>query len=188
MLADGGRVTQETRHFHEGDGSTSPGRSKEEAQDYRYFAEPDLVPVAPSAEWIEELRATLPEPPAERRRRLAEEWDIDARTMADVAETQAMVDAGELTDKLARAVFDGVIAGEGRPVEVVAGRGLKVVSDEGALNATVEDVIAANPEVAQKIRGGKHQAVGALIGQVMKAMRGQADAARVRELLMEKLT
>ena len=99
-----------------------------------------------------------------------------------------MVDAGELTDKLARAVFDGVIAGEGRPVEVVAGRGLKVVSDEGALNATVEDVIAANPEVAQKIRGGKHQAVGALIGQVMKAMRGQADAARVRELLMEKLT
>ena len=239
ILADGGRVTQETRHFHEGDGSTSPGRSKEEAQDYRYFAEPDLVPVAPSAEWIEELRATLPEPPAERRRRLAEEWDIDARTMAavvaagaldlieatvaagtspqsarkwwlselarraneagveldalgvtptDVAETQAMVDAGELTDKLARAVFDGVIAGEGRPVEVVAGRGLRVVSDDGALNATVEDVIAANPEVAQKIRGGKHQAVGALIGQVMKAMRGQADAARVRELLMEKLT
>ena len=238
ILAEGGRVTQETRHFHEGDGSTSPGRSKEEAQDYRYFAEPDLVPVAPSAEWIEELRATLPEPPAERRRRLAEEWGIDARAMAavvaagaldlieatvaagtspqsarkwwlselarraneagveldalgvtpaDVAETQAMVDAGELTDKLARAVFDGVIAGEGRPGDVVSTRGLRVVSDDGALNAAIEDVIAANPDVVQKIRGGKHQAVGALIGQVMKAMKGQADAARVRELFMQKL-
>jgi aspartyl/glutamyl-tRNA(asn/gln) amidotransferase subunit B len=239
ILSDGGRVVQETRHFHEADGSTSPGRSKEEAQDYRYFAEPDLVPVAPSPEWIEELRATLPEPPAERRRRLSAEWDVDARTMAsvvaagaldlieatvaagaspqsarkwwlselarraneagceldalgvtpaDVAETQAMVDAGELTDKLARAVFDGVIAGEGRPSDVVAERGLKVVSDDGALNTAVEEVIAVNPDVAQKIRDGKHQAVGALIGQVMKTMKGRADAARVRELLMDHLT
>lgn len=239
ILADGGRVTQETRHFHEADGSTSPGRSKEEAQDYRYFAEPDLVPVAPSPEWIEELRATLPEPPAQRRKRLIVEWDIDERTMAaivaagaldlieatvaagascqaarkwwlselarraneagveledlgvspaDVAETQAMVDAGELTDKLARAVFDGVIAGEGSPAEVVAGRGLKVVSDDGALIAAIEVAIAANPDVAEKIRGGKVQAAGAIIGQVMKAMRGQADAARVRELLLERLS
>ena len=130
--------------------------------------------------WLSEL--------ARRANEAGVELEAPGVTPADVAETQAMVDAGELTDKLARAVFDGVIAGEGRPVEVVAGRGLKVVSDDGALNATVEDVIAANPEVAQKIRGGKHQAVGALIGQVMKAMRGQADAARVRELLMEKLT
>ncbi len=239
ILAAGGRVKQETRHFHEGDGSTSPGRSKEEAQDYRYFAEPDLVPVAPSPEWIKELRATLPEPPVERRRRLASEWEIDATTMnaivaagaldlieatvaagaspqaarkwwlselarraneagceleslgvtpRAVAQTQAMVDAGELTDKLARAVFDGVIAGEGEPTEVVAGRGLRIVSDDGALTAAVDEVIAGNPDIAEKIRGGKHQAVGALIGQVMKAMRGQADAARVRELILFRLT
>ena len=239
ILAAGGRVKQETRHFHEGDGSTSPGRSKEEAQDYRYFAEPDLVPVAPGPEWIEELRATLPEPPAERRRRLASEWEIDATTMnaivaagaldlieatvaagaspqaarkwwlselarraneagceleslgvtpQAVVQVQAMVDAGELTDKLARAVFDGVIAGEGEPTEVVAGRGLRIVSDDGALTAAVDEVIAGNPDIAEKIRGGKHQAVGALIGQVMKAMRGQADAARVRELILFRLT
>ncbi|RRD49861.1 Asp-tRNA(Asn)/Glu-tRNA(Gln) amidotransferase subunit GatB [Arachnia propionica] len=238
ILASGGSVIQETRHFHEADGSTSPGRSKEEAQDYRYFAEPDLVPIAPSAEWIEELRATLPEPPAQRRRRLAQEWEVDDRTMqaivaagaldlieatvaagaspqasrkwwmselarranesgveleelgvspADVAATQALVDAGELTDKLARAVFDGVIAGEGSPAEVVARRGLKVVSDEGALTAAVDEAIAANPDIVAKIRGGKVAAAGAIIGQVMKAMRGQADAARVRELLLERV-
>ncbi|MDO5093694.1 MAG: Asp-tRNA(Asn)/Glu-tRNA(Gln) amidotransferase subunit GatB [Propionibacteriaceae bacterium] len=239
IIRDGGRVMQETRHFHEADGSTSPGRSKEEAEDYRYFAEPDLVPVAPSAEWIEELRATLPEPPAARRKRLAAAWQVDAKTMEAivaagalelieatvtagtspqaarkwwlselarraneagvelealgvspqaVAETQAMVDAGKLTDKLARSVFDGVIAGEGTPGEVVERRGLKVVSDDGALTAAVDDVIAANPDIAQKIRDGKVAAAGALIGQVMKAMRGQADAARVRELLLAKLT
>lgn len=238
ILASGGSVIQETRHFHEADGSTSPGRSKEEAQDYRYFAEPDLVPIAPSAEWIEELRATLPEPPAQRRRRLAQEWQVDDRTMqaivaagaldlieatvaagaspqasrkwwmselarranesgveleelgvspADVAATQALVDAGELTDKLARVVFDGVIAGEGSPAEVVARRGLKVVSDEGALTAAVDEAIAANPDIVAKIRGGKVAAAGAIIGQVMKAMRGQADAARVRELLLERV-
>ena len=239
ILAAGGVVTQETRHFHEADGSTSPGRSKEEAQDYRYFAEPDLVPVAPAPEWIEELQATLPEPPPQRRKRLALEWGVDERTMAaivaagaldlieatvaagtssqaarkwwlselarraneagveleelgvspaDVAATQALVDAGKLTDKLARAVFDGVIAGEGSPAEVVAARGLTVVSDEGALNAAIDEAIEANPDVAQKIRDGKVQAAGAIIGQVMKAMRGQADAARVRELLLARLS
>ena len=107
---------------------------------------------------------------------------------ADVAATQALVDAGKLTDKLARAVFDGVIAGEGSPAEVVAARGLTVVSDEGALNAAIDEAIEANPDVAQKIRDGKVQAAGAIIGQVMKAMRGQADAARVRELLLARLS
>lgn len=238
-LQRGEKVVQETRHFDEGTGTTSSGRSKEEAEDYRYFAEPDLVPVAPSHEWIEKLRATLPEPPSERRRRLMEQWQIDEVTMTaiqaagatnlieatvaagassqaarkwwmsdlarraneagieldalavtpqQVAETQAMVDAGELTDKLARQVFDGVLAGEGTPAEVVASRGLKVVSDDGALSAAVDDAIGANPDVADKIRAGKHQAAGALIGQVMKAMRGQADAAKVRDLIMSKLS
>ncbi|QXT64097.1 Asp-tRNA(Asn)/Glu-tRNA(Gln) amidotransferase subunit GatB [Tessaracoccus palaemonis] len=238
ILDDGGRIKQETRHFHEADGTTSPGRSKEEAEDYRYFAEPDLMPIAPSAEWVEELRATLPEPPAERRRRLQAAWgfsdidfgaivnsgaltlveetvaagatpaaarkwwvtelarraneagvEIDALdiTPAQVAGVQALVDEGRVNDKLARQVIDGVLAGEGEPAEVVEKRGLAVVSDTGALSAAVDDVIAKNPDVAAKIRDGKVAAAGALIGQVMKAMRGQADAARVRELILEKL-
>ena len=195
--------------------------------------------MAASPEWIEELRATLPEPPAQRRARLQEAWgfsDIDfagivgagaldlvdatvaagatpaaarkwwvsdlARraneagveldavgiTPAQVAAVQELVDEGRINDKLARQVIDGVIAGEGEPAEVVDARGLGVVSDEGALAAAVDDAIAANPDVADKIRGGKVQAAGALIGQVMKAMRGQADAAKVRELILEKLT
>jgi aspartyl-tRNA(Asn)/glutamyl-tRNA(Gln) amidotransferase subunit B len=98
------------------------------------------------------------------------------------------VDAGTINDKLARQVFDGVIAGEGTPAEVVAAHGLAVVSDDGALGEAVDAAIAANPDVATKIRDGKVQAAGALIGAVMKAMRGQADAARVRELILEKLS
>lgn len=239
ILADGGRVHQETRHWHE-EGYTSPGRSKEQAEDYRYFPEPDLVPVAPSSEWVEQLRGTLPEPPAERRARLKEAWgftDLEMRdvngtagsidlidatvgagaspasarkwwlgelarraneagveladvgvTPAQVAEVQALVDAGTVNDKLAREVFDGLLAGEGTASEVVEGRGLAVVSDDGALGAAVDAVIAANPDVADKIRDGKVQAAGALIGQVMKQMQGKADAARVRELILEKLT
>ena len=238
LLSAGGSVTQETRHWNE-QGWTSPGRSKEQAEDYRYFPEPDLVPVAPSAAWIEELRATLPEPPAQRRARLQTQWgftDLEMRdvvgtsgsldlidatvgagasassarkwwlgelarranetdaeladlpiTPAQVARVQALVDAGTLTDKLARSVFEGVLAGEGDPDAVVASRGLAVVSDDGALGEAVDAVIAAQPDVADKIRAGKVQASGALIGAVMKAMRGQADAARVRELILERL-
>jgi aspartyl-tRNA(Asn)/glutamyl-tRNA(Gln) amidotransferase subunit B len=105
-----------------------------------------------------------------------------------VAAVQALVDGGTINDKLAREVFDGVIAGEGSPEQVVQQRGLAVVSDDGALGAAVDEAIAANPAVADKIRAGKVQAAGALIGSVMKAMRGQADAARVRELILEKLS
>ncbi len=239
VLEAGESVFQETRHFDESSGTTSSGRPKSDADDYRYFAEPDLLPVAASPEWIEELRATLPEPPAQRRARLQEAWgfsDIDfagivgagaldlvdatvaagatpaaarkwwvselARraneagveldavgiTPAQVAAVQELVEEGIINDKLARQVIDGVIAGEGEPAEVVDARGLGVVSDEGALAAAVDDAIAANPDVADKIRGGKVQAAGALIGQVMKAMRGQADAGKVRELILDKLT
>ncbi len=238
VLEDGEAVFQETRHFDEGSGATSSGRPKSDADDYRYFAEPDLLPIAPSPEWVEELRASLPEPPVERRARLQEAWgfsDADFRsivaaealdvveqtvaagaspaaaskwwlselirrandegialedlpiTPAQVAGVQKLVDEGTVNDKLARQVIDGVLAGEGEPAEVVEKRGLVVVSDTGALSAAVDEVIAANPDVAQKIRDGKVQAAGALIGQVMKAMRGQADAAKVRELIMEKL-
>ncbi len=238
ILASGGRVHQETRHWHEDGGYTSPGRSKEQAEDYRYFPEPDLVPVAPSREWVEELRATLPEPPAARRTRLQGEWgftDLEMRdvvngggldlidatvaagcspqsarkwwtteltrraneagveldglaiTPVQVAALQGLVDAGTLNDKLARQVIDGVLAGEGEPAEVVAARGLAVVSDDGALTAAVERAIEANPDIADRIREGKLQAAGALIGAVMKELRGQADAAKVRELILAKL-
>jgi aspartyl-tRNA(Asn)/glutamyl-tRNA(Gln) amidotransferase subunit B len=238
ILDAGRRVVQETRHFHEDSGTTSPGREKSDAEDYRYFPEPDLAPVAPARAWVEALRATLPEPPAERRRRLQADWgfsDLEMRdtvgagaldlvaatveqgsspqsarkwwlsdlarraneqgvelatlaiTPADVARVQALVDEGAINDKLARQVIDGVLAGEGSPDEVVAGRGLAVVSDEDALSAAVDRAIAAHPDVADKIRGGKVAAAGALIGAVMKEMRGQADAARVRELVLRKL-
>ena len=97
------------------------------------------------------------------------------------------MDAGTINDKLARQVIDGVLAGEGGPGDVVEARGLAVGSDDGALTEAVEAAIAANPDVAQRIRDGKVQAAGALIGAVMKAMRGQADAARVRELILARL-
>jgi aspartyl-tRNA(Asn)/glutamyl-tRNA(Gln) amidotransferase subunit B len=238
VLDAGGSIHQETRHFHEDSGVTTPGRSKEQAEDYRYFPEPDLVPVAPEAAWIEELRARLPENPSLRRARLQQAWGIsdfdmaslvnagavdvveatvalgvdqgDARKWwlgelsrlaneagvpvaevgvepAQVVEVVALVAAGTLNDKLAREVFAGVVAGEGAVADVIAGRGLALVSDDGPLLAAIDDAIAANPDVVEKIRGGKVQAAGALIGAVMKATRGQADAGRVRELLLERL-
>ncbi len=94
------------------------------------------------------------------------------------------VTAGELTTKLARQVVDGVLAGEGEPDEVIAARGLAVVSDDSALQRAVDEALAAQPGVADKIRSGKVQAAGAIVGAVMKATRGQADAARVRELVL----
>lgn len=108
-------------------------------------------------------------------------------TPAQVARVAELVASGDLNDKLARQVIEGVLAGEGDPDTVVEKRGLKVVSDEGALSTAVDEAIAANAAVADKIRGGKIAAAGALVGAVMKATRGQADAARVRELILEKL-
>ena len=108
-------------------------------------------------------------------------------TPAHVAELQKLVDDGKLTDKLARQVLEGVIAGEGGPVQVMAARGIEVVSDTGALTKAVDDAIAANPAIADKIRDGKVEAAGVLIGAVMKATRGQADAAAVRELIISRL-
>jgi aspartyl-tRNA(Asn)/glutamyl-tRNA(Gln) amidotransferase subunit B len=237
-LAAGQTVVQETRHFHEDSGITTSGRIKSDAEDYRYFPEPDLVPVAPTAERVEELRASLPEPPAEQRKRLQADWGFTDLEMRDVvnsgalqpildtvaagatpaaarkwwggdlarragaagvelaevgvspgqiAELAALVEAGKINDSLARQVLDGVLAGEGDPGAVVEARGLGVVSDDGALLAAVDAAIAANPDVAQKVRDGKVQAAGALIGAVMKDLRGQADAARVRELVVERL-
>ncbi|MGV0605680.1 Asp-tRNA(Asn)/Glu-tRNA(Gln) amidotransferase subunit GatB [Mycolicibacterium sp. XJ1904] len=234
VLDAGGRITQETRHFHE-DGYTSPGRSKETAEDYRYFPEPDLEPVAPDAEWIERLRATIPELPWLSRRRIQEEWGISDEVMRDlvnigaldlvaatvdqgassdaarawwgnflvqkaneagvelealpitpaqVAAVVKLVDDGKLSNKLARQVVEGVLAGQGEPEQVMKNRGLEVVRDDSALQAAVDEALAANPGIVEKIRGGKVQAAGAIVGAVMKATKGQADAARVRELVL----
>jgi aspartyl-tRNA(Asn)/glutamyl-tRNA(Gln) amidotransferase subunit B len=238
VLDAGGRIVQETRHFHEDTGDTTAGRSKETATDYRYFPEPDLVPLAPDPDWVAELKATLPELPRVHRRRLQERWglsDLDMQsvlnagavepieqtiaagaspagarkwwlgelarranetgvelasvgvTPAQVAALQRLVDDGKLTDKLARTVLEGMLAGEGDPADVMAARGLEVVSDTGALTAAVDEAIAANPEIAAKVRDGKVAAAGALVGAVMKATRGQADAKAVRELILARL-
>ncbi|HRC12290.1 MAG TPA: Asp-tRNA(Asn)/Glu-tRNA(Gln) amidotransferase GatCAB subunit B, partial [Dermatophilaceae bacterium] len=229
---------QETRHWHEDTGVTTSGREKSDAEDYRYFPEPDLVPIAPTPETVEALRATLPEPPVQRRRRLQGEWgfsdlemrdvvnagaveiieatvaagatpagarkwwsgeiarraNLESRELSDmgitpraVAELDGLVQGGRLNDSMARQVLDGVLAGEGNPGAVADARGLALVSDDGALGAAVDAVITANPDLVEKIQAGKVQAAGALIGQVMKAMAGQADAARVRELIMERV-
>lgn len=239
VLDSGEKILQETRHWHEDTGVTTSGRPKSDADDYRYFPEPDLVPVAPTRERVEELRATLPEPPAERRKRLQGDWgfsDLEMRdvlnagavevigetvaagatpaaarkwwmgdlarranaadtavtelgvTPAHIAELDGLVRDGRLNDSMARQVMEGVLAGEGGPTQVADARGLELVQDDGALEAAVDKVIEANPDVADKIRDGKVQAAGALIGQVMKEMRGQADAAKAREIILSKLT
>ncbi|MGY1754281.1 Asp-tRNA(Asn)/Glu-tRNA(Gln) amidotransferase subunit GatB [Blastococcus sp. SYSU D01042] len=238
VLDGGGSVLQETRHFHEDTGSTSPGRSKEEATDYRYFPEPDLVPVAPDEEWVATLLAELPELPAARRSRLSDEWGIsptemawlvnagavelvsatvaagaspaDARkwwlgdlarrandtgtelaelavTPAQVAELIGLISAGTINDQLARQALDGVLAGEGDPAAVVEARGLAVMGESDELVSAVEAAIEGNPDVAEKVRGGKVQAIGALVGAVMKTTRGKADAATVKRMLEERL-
>ena len=238
ILDAGGTIIQETRHFHEDTGETSSGRVKSDAEDYRYFPEPDLVPVAPSREWVEEIRASLPELPAARRRRLLEEWgysELEMRdvinagaldliqgtvdggaspsaarkwwmgelsrtakeqetelaelpvTPAQISELQGLIDAGRINDKIAKQVLAGVLAGEGDPAQIVEAEGLEIVRDDGALTAAVDQAIADNPDVVEKIKGGKVQAIGALIGPIMKATRGQADAGRAREIILDKL-
>ncbi len=237
LLLAGEPVVQETRHWHEDTSSTTPGRSKEEAEDYRYFPEPDLLPVEPSREWVEELRKTIPEHPAKMRARLQGDWgfaDLEMRdvvaadalefiadtiaagttpqaarkwwmgelarvanerdvslgdmpvTPADIAELQGLIDSGTINDKLARQALEGTLAGEGSPAAVVTARGLVVVSDDSALEAAVDAALASQPEVLDKIREGKLQAAGAIVGAVMKATKGQADAGRVREIILER--
>ncbi|MBF9132314.1 Asp-tRNA(Asn)/Glu-tRNA(Gln) amidotransferase subunit GatB [Plantactinospora sp. S1510] len=237
VLDGGGRIVQETRHFHEDSGDTTSGRSKETATDYRYFPEPDLVPLAPDSAWVAELKAALPELPRVHRRRLQQDWGLSDHDMqsvlnagavelieqtvaagttpagarkwwlgelsrraneagvelsavgaspAQVAELQLLVDEGKLNDKLARTVLEAVVAGEGSPREIMAARGLEVVSDTGALTTAVDAAIEANPDIAAKVRDGKVAAAGALVGAVMKSTRG-ADAKTVRSLILSRL-
>ena len=238
VLDAGGAIVQETRHWHEDTGVTTSGRVKSDAEDYRYFPEPDLVPIVPDPAWVAEIRAALPELPAARRRRLQGEWgyaDAEMRdvvnagavelieatvaagaapaaarkwwmgelartakerevelaelpiTPAQIGALQSLVDAGRINDKLARQVLEGVLAGEGDPEQVVVARGLEVVSDDGPLLEAIDAALAAQPDIAEKIRSGNLGPVGAIIGAVMKATRGQADAGRVRELVLERV-
>ena len=237
-LDAGETIMQETRHWDEESRSTRSGRPKSDADDYRYFPDPDLVPIVTDEAWIERLRAELPENPLERRRRLREEWqfsDTEFRdvvaagvldeieqtisagatpeaarkwwmgeiarlaneegvspealgvTPADVVEIEQLIGNKTINDKIARQIVGYVAAGEGRPGEIVEARSLAVVSDDGALTSAVNEAMAANPDVVQRIKDGHMQAVGALIGPVMKATKGQADAGRVREIILEKI-
>ncbi|MBU6148234.1 MAG: Asp-tRNA(Asn)/Glu-tRNA(Gln) amidotransferase subunit GatB [Actinomycetales bacterium] len=237
-LDAGQSIVQETRHFHEADGTTSAGRSKEQAEDYRYFPEPDLVPIQPDPAWVARLREDLPAAPHLRREQLHAEWGFTAAEMRDVvnagaveliaatvaagttpagarkwwlgelarratqlgvsaadlpitpaavARIEQLVDAGTLTDTLARQVIEGVLAGEGEPDAVIAARDLQVVGGDGELGVAVDAALAAEPEVVERIRAGKHAAVGVIVGAVMKQTRGRADAARVRALVFERL-
>ena len=239
VLTDGGFIRQETRHYQETDGSTSAGRIKETAEDYRYFNDPDLPPVIAPREWVEEIRATLPELPWIRRARIQKEWGLKDEEMRDlvnagaldlivdtveagttpdearawwvaylsqqanargvelaelaitpgqVARVVALIKAGKLTNKHARQAVDGVLAGEGDVDEVVKARGLEVVRDDGAIEAAVDEALAANPDIVEKYKAGNKKVVGAIVGQVMKATRGKADPAQVNKLIATKLS
>ncbi|WKD59423.1 Aspartyl/glutamyl-tRNA(Asn/Gln) amidotransferase subunit B [Corynebacterium caspium DSM 44850] len=237
VLEDGGVIDQETRHYQE-DGSTKKGRPKETAEDYRYFNDPDLPPVFAPAEWVEEIRTTLPELPWIRRARIQKDWQLSDAEMRDlvnagaldliietveagstpdearawwvsyitakaneagveldavgitprqIAQVISLVGAGKLTTKLARQAVDGVIAGEGDVAEVIAARGLEVVRDDGAIEAAVDEALAANPDIVEKYRAGNTKVTGAIVGAVMKATRGKADPQQVNKLIAEKL-
>jgi len=236
LLAAGESITQETRHWHEDTGQTSPGRPKSDADDYRYFPEPDLLPVTPDPALLDELRAQLPEPPVARRRRLRDDWalsamdfqaivnagmlndveatialgtsaqaakkwwlgeisrianerEVEPRTLVSpeqVAQLENSVQSGVINDKIARDVLSRMIEGEGAPEEIIEKNAMAVVSDDSALLAAIDEALANDPDVMQKIQEGKVQAAGAVIGQVMKALGGQADAKRVRELILER--
>jgi aspartyl-tRNA(Asn)/glutamyl-tRNA(Gln) amidotransferase subunit B len=243
VLADGGSITQETRHWDEEAGRTHALRSKEEAFDYRYFPEPDLVPLAPPPEWRERVRAAMPELPATRRRRLVEDWGISdqeagvllgsgladfaaaavaagaparevtnwvvgdllarvkdsgaapgalALTPEGLAELVALVDDGTLSRPLAKEVLGAALAGEGSPREVVAGRGLAQVSDEGELVAVVEGILAASPAEVERYRAGddkeRKKLRGFFMGKVMGATQGKGNPQLLNRLLDERLS
>jgi aspartyl-tRNA(Asn)/glutamyl-tRNA(Gln) amidotransferase subunit B len=239
LIEDGGTVVQETRLYDPDRGETRPMRSKEDAQDYRYFPDPDLPPLIIDPAWIERVRTALPElPQAMRERlvaagltpyeavtltasrslaryyedtvsalggepRLVATWmlgevsaalnraNVDASS-ARVAPTAlagllARVRDGTLSGKLAREVFDAMWAGEGDADAIIARRGLRQISDEGAIESLVDDVLAANPAIVMEFRAGKEKAFNALVGKVMGASKGKANPAQVNAVLKRRL-
>ncbi len=237
ILEDGGSIVQETRLFDPGKGETRSMRSKEEAHDYRYFPDPDLLPLELEQAWIDEIRASLPELPDEKRRRFMSQYGLsqydagvliseqakadwfeaaakgrDAKLVANwvtnelsarlaaegtdfadcklppahVAELVELIENGTISSKIAKEVFDHVWNGEGSPAEVVEKHGLKQVTDTGAIEKAVDEIIAANPDKAAAV-AEKPQAIGWFVGQVMKATGGKANPAAVNEILKAKL-
>jgi aspartyl-tRNA(Asn)/glutamyl-tRNA(Gln) amidotransferase subunit B len=239
LIESGGRVMQETRLFNVETGETVSMRSKESAHDYRYFPEPDLVPLQVSEAWMARIREKMPELPAARRKRFIEEYGLteynagvltatreagdffekvanvsgDARAaanwvMGDLAALLKeqgkeicdspvsaenlgglikMIDHGKINGKIAKEILSKMIE-SGETAEAIAEReGLHQISDTGALGKIVDEVIASNPKQVEQYRGGKQAVIGFLVGQVMKASRGQADPATVNTLLKGKL-
>ena len=239
VVESGGRVVQETRLYNPDTGDTAGMRSKEEAHDYRYFPEPDLIPLRVSDEWLERVRASMPELPRQKRARFIGEYGLreydagvltatralseyyeeavkvsgDAKTtanwvMGDLAgslkaegkeiaeppvsarnlgELVRLIGKGELSGKLAKEVFAKMFATGDAPGVIIEREGLKQISDTGALEQMVDDVIAANPKQVEQYRGGKPTVLNFLVGQVMKASRGQANVAAVQDLLKNRL-
>jgi aspartyl-tRNA(Asn)/glutamyl-tRNA(Gln) amidotransferase subunit B len=241
VLEAGGRIEQETRLYDPDRDETRSMRSKEEAHDYRYFPDPDLLPLAVSEEWIEDVRARLPELPQRKRaryeselgltpydavtltqsRELAEYFEatlragdgVPAKTAANwvmgelaarlneegkdagqsavgpdaLGQLLARIQDGTISGKIAKEVFDAMWAGEGDPDAIIEKRGLRQISDAGALEAIVAEVVAANPRSVEEFRAGKERALNALVGQVMKATQGKANPQQVNDLLKKKL-
>jgi aspartyl-tRNA(Asn)/glutamyl-tRNA(Gln) amidotransferase subunit B len=243
ILEDGGTVVQETRLYDADRDETRSMRSKEVANDYRYFPEPDLLPIVIDEAYVEELRKTLPELPNEKRERFAQEYGLSAydagvlsseRTLADYYETiakscgdpkiaanwvqvellgqlnraelelaQSPVSAealsglisrildNSISGKIAKQVFEAMWQGEGSADEIIEARGLKQVSDSGALEAMVDEVIAGNPAQVEQFLaaddGKRKKLIGFFVGQIMKASKGQANPKMVNELLGQKL-
>ncbi|MEW5897826.1 MAG: Asp-tRNA(Asn)/Glu-tRNA(Gln) amidotransferase subunit GatB [Bacillota bacterium] len=239
VLEEGGRIVQETRTWDEGKGVTLPMRSKEEAHDYRYFPEPDLVPLVIDRRWVEEIRASLPELPDRRRQRYMEQFGLpaydasvltatielaeyfeactahypDAKTVSNwvmgdlsrllnahnleitrcrirpeqLARMLRLIDQGTISGKIAKTVFEEMFATGSDPERIVKEKELVQITDEGAIAAVVEEVIANHPKVVEDYRAGKDKALGFLVGQVMKATRGKANPELVNRLLKERL-
>ena len=237
IIEDGGKIDQETRLFDPVKGETRSMRSKEEAHDYRYFPDPDLLPLEIEQAWIDEIKASLPELPDEKRKRLMSQYglsqydavvliseqakadyfeaaakgrdaklvanwvtnELSARLAADhldfdqspvpaahVAELVQLIEDGTISSKIAKEVFDHVWNGQGSPSEVVEKHGLKQVTDTGAIEKAIDEIIAANPDKAEAVKD-KPQALGWFVGQVMKATGGKANPAAVNEILKAKL-
>ena len=240
LLEAGRSVVQETRRWDDNKESSHAMRSKEDAQDYRYFPEPDLVPIVISDEWIAEIRARQPELRTEKLERYKKEFDIpqyDAeiitgtKKLADIFEATTAIckkpkkvsnwlmvetlrllkehdmeaedirfspenlaklielaDAGTINSSVAKEVFEKIFTEDVDPEQYVEEKGLKTVNDTGALQAVVEKIIADNPQAAADYRGGKEKALGALVGQTMKAMKGKANPGMVNQMLRELLS
>jgi len=239
ILDDGGKVVQETRLFDPATGTTRSMRGKEEAHDYRYFPDPDLVPLVVSNNWISEIRSTLPELPDAKRIRYTTELGLpeydaevlsasrdiadyfddcvalypqakpvsnwvmgellralkeDNREIADCPVTPLLltgmlklVDKGTISGKIAKTVFDEMYKTGKEPARIVEEKGLVQVSDSGAIEKIIDEVLAANPDNVAEYRGGKEKLFGFFVGQVMKASKGKANPALVNEVLMQKL-